>query len=69
MGLVNFLGFQSTEWMAKERGVELEKALQWNLKRKLMYATFSQIERDLITRRLGKIHDTKKINQINCVEC
>ena len=62
MCLVDFLGISVLEWKGEERTVELEKALQWNLTRKLMSATFSNIERDIIGRRLGKVHDTKKIS-------
>jgi len=60
--LCSFLGYYETDFRGKTRVAELEKALSRNLKNKLIYMQFNIIERDIISRRVIKLNQTKKIN-------
>lgn len=69
MGLLDFIGVKESEWFGKQRAIELEKALMRNFKQRLMSQTFNTIEREILARRISRLYDTKRINQINCSQC
>jgi hypothetical protein len=59
-GLSDFLQVNHNEWLAKERGLMLDSALNKNLQRRLYIQSYNQFERDIISRRIGKLFETKQ---------
>ena len=45
MSLVEFLGISPSEWFAKGRALEIDKALVRNFSKRLIYQTFVSLEK------------------------
>lgn len=66
MSLVEFLGISPSEWFAKGRALEIDKALVRNFSKRLIYQTFVSLEKQILAKRIGRLFDTKLVsNQAN----
>lgn len=52
--------------MGAQRAIEMEKALSRSFMQKLLKKTFMSIEKEILTRRIGKLYATKSSHIVNC---
>jgi hypothetical protein len=54
---MDFLRMEPNEWFGKIRTSEMEKALLSNVMKRLMHQTYVNIDREIISKRMGVVVD------------
>jgi hypothetical protein len=65
-GFLSFLQIEESEWFGAARAKEVEKAINKNLMIRLYRETFLSLEKDIFSKRIGRLFEVRKFVTINC---